>query len=135
MALLDTQYDVEVVKSMPSLQTPYKFSEDSDFKRVMLVVINHIRGLFEDKGDMSIVVSSRTIQYKIEIGQIQVEEILKNMAPRKLRLLISLSMTFLGGQWETKHNRRNALMNKETMETQIKEIFGRSIPWKTTQKK
>ena len=109
---------------------PYVFSEDSNFRLMLLDMLQYIRGELRSKKMKSMVVSSPTIYYKMTHDEIPVDEKLKSCSPNKLNILITLSLTYLGGEWTTKHKKRNATIKKETMENNVIKIFGKRVPWK-----
>ena len=113
-----------------NLSAPYPFTESSDFKEMLLQVIDYIRGEFEKRKDKKIIISSPLIYYKISSGEIPVSLKLDQCSDKKKKILVTLSITFLGGQWSTKHKKRNATVTKEVMEKNILKIFGEKIPWK-----
>jgi hypothetical protein len=117
-----------------NLSAPYPFTEDSDFKEMLLHVIQYTRDEFHRRKTTTMVVSSPTIFYKVSSGEIVVGDKLRACSPKKQKILVTLSVTFLGGQWSTKHKKRNATVDKETMEKNILKIFGEKIPWKPKKK-
>lgn len=117
------------------LQTPYNFSEESTFRMMLLHVIQYIRDEFHRQGNpKTTIISSPLINYKVTSGEITVEEELRQCSQKKTKILITLSVSFLGGQWSTKHKKRNAIVTKTVMEENILKIFGEKIPWKKTTK-
>jgi len=118
-----------------NLSSPYPFTEGSDFKEMLLHVIQYVRDEFHRRKETVIIVSSPTVFYKVSSGEITVSEKLHECSPKKLKILVTLSLTFLGGQWSTKHKKRNATVDKKTMEKNIMKIFGEPIPWKPTKTK
>jgi hypothetical protein len=113
---------------------PYPFSESSDFKEMLLHVIKYTRDEFYRRDKDRIVISSPTIFYKVSHGEITISDKLNGCSKKKLKILVTLSLTFLGGQWDTKHKKRNAIVDKTIMENKIIDIFGEKIPWKKPEK-
>jgi hypothetical protein len=104
---------------------------------MLLHVIEYIRGEFHRRNPKTddIVVSSPTIFYKFSSGEIPIDKKLLECSPKKQKILITLSVTYLGGQWSTKHKKRNAIVSKTVMEENIIKIFGEKVPWNQNQKK
>ena len=113
------------------IESPYPFSEDSDFKKILLWTIDYVRNEFKRQGDPeTIIVSSPTVYYKVTTGELTMDsDIIENCSNKKIKMLITSSLTFLGGDWSTVHKKRNATITKTAMEKNIITIFGEKIPW------
>ena len=94
----------------------------SDMNTIFDVVVRYVRTKMEEESSDVTMVTSKVVARRIEDGFIEVPDGIKNLEPRHIKQLITVSLVALGGDWKAKNKRSGCIVKKMTMESRIKAI-------------